>query len=161
MPEGCDAPGRINGRCVGHRIEIDAPPELVWDFIADFEGWSAWNPLYTATSGRAEPGMTISFTVQLQGMKPNAGKATVQTLRRGELLEYGLTSFAGLLKAQRFIEVEEISPTRCTVRNGEILGGPMGRVVARAVGEKVGAGLEGMNRALKDIAERKWTGRPV
>jgi len=160
MPEGCDPPGRLQGICVGHRIEIDAPPELVWDFIADFQGWDAWNPLYIRTRGRAIEGEKLNFTVSLEGMKPRAGSAQVTCVRPGELLEYQVSTMAGLVKAQRFVAVEELSPTRCAVANGEIMAGPVGKLIARSVGSKVGKGLEGMNRALRQIAERKWSAQP-
>lgn len=160
IPSGPQAPGRIKGGCVGHRVEIDAPPELVWDFIADFEGWQSWNPLYVETHGKAEPGQKLHFTVRLEGLKPQKGGAKVTALRPNELLEYEISSFGGLLKTQRFVEVEELSPTRCAVTNGEIMGGPLGGLVARAIGGKVGKGLQGMNEAMKRVAERKWHGRP-
>jgi hypothetical protein len=66
---------------------------------------------------------------------------------------------AGLIQALRFIELEELSPTRCRVANGEIMGGPAGRLVSRMVGEKVTQGLMDMNAALKAVSERKWRGR--
>lgn len=160
LPSDPDEPGRIRGRCVGHRIEIDAPPELVWDFIVDFEGWDSWNPLYIATSGWADPGQMLRFTVSLDGLKPQKGKARVKTVRANELFEYGISSFGGLLKVHRFIEVEEVSPTRCAVVNGEIMGGPLGALLSRSLGDKVGKGLQGMNKALRKVAERKWNGRP-
>lgn len=158
LPEGLAAPGRMNGHCVGHRIEIDAPPELVWDFVADFEGWPDWNPLYVETSGRAEPGERIRFVVQLEGLKPQKAQARMVTIRSPELLEYRTANLGGLVKAFRFVEVEELTPTRCAVINGEILGGPLGSFVHRTVGTKVGKGLEAMNRALRRIAELKWNG---
>lgn len=160
LPSGQQAPGRLKGNCVGHRVEIDAPPELVWDFIADFDGWASWNPLYVATHGKAELGQKLRFTVRLEGLKPQKGAAKVTALHPNELLEYAMTSFGGLLKTQRFIEVEELSPTRCAVTNGEIMGGPLGALVSRAIGGKVGKGLQGMNEAMKRVAERKWNGRP-
>lgn len=155
----CDEPGRIKGRCVGHRITIEAPPELVWDFVADFQGWSSWNPFYSDTLGSADEGGTVHFAVHLEGLKPQKNKAQVSKVRPNELLEYRLSSFGGLVKAFRFIEIEELSPIRCRVGNGEILGGPLGPVIARAVGPKVAAGLRDMNEALKAIAERKWRGQ--
>lgn len=161
LPEGTEAPGRIAGRCVGHRIEIDAPPELVWDFVADFEGWSGWNPLYVETAGRAEVDGQIRFAVLLEGLKPQKGSARVVTVRPTECLEYMMSSFGGLVKAFRFVEIEEISPTRCIVTNGEIMGGAMGGVIAKVMGRKIGKGLAGMNDALKRMAELKWSGRPV
>jgi uncharacterized protein YndB with AHSA1/START domain len=155
-----DEPGRIKGHCVGHRITIEAPPELVWDFVADFEGWKSWNPLYSHTSGLAEEGETLRFCVNLAGRKPQKGKAQVHTVRQNELLEYGLSNLAGLVKVFRFIEVEELSPVRCRVINGEITGGPLRGPVSRARGERAAQGLRVMNVALKKVAERKWRGRP-
>lgn len=160
LANGSDAPGRPRGACVGHRVQIAAPPELVWDFIADFQGWQGWNPLYTATGGRAEVGQSVTFTVKLEGVKPQAGKAQVITIRPNELLEYRLSKFGGLLKAFRFVELDELSPTRCAVSNGEIMAGPLGGLLTKAIGAKVGKGLEAMNLALKAMAERKWMGRP-
>lgn len=160
MPEGRDAPGRINGCCVGHRIEIDAPPELVWDFVGDFEGWDSWNPLYVRTRGSAEPGQKLGFTVRLEGLKPQNGTAQVKAVQAPELLEYSISSMGGLVRIMRFVEIEEISPTRCAVTNGEIMGGALGGLIARAVRDKVGKGLQGMNEALQAIAERKWSSRP-
>ncbi|HUD27715.1 MAG TPA: SRPBCC domain-containing protein [Novosphingobium sp.] len=151
--------GRIRGTCVGHRIEIAAPPELVWDFVADFEGWQGWNPLYVESRGRAEPGGTIRFKVALEGMKAQASAAKVLVVEANERLEYTISGLGGLLKTYRFIEIDELSPTACAVTNGEIMGGPLGGIVSRALAEKVGKGLHGMNEALRRVAERKWQGR--
>jgi hypothetical protein len=152
-------PGRFKGRTAGHRIEIAAPPELVWDIVSDFEGWPSWNPLYIATRGHAEPGGTLRFSVRLEGMKPQNGTAHVVTVRPGELLEYRISGLGGLVRNFRFVEIEELSPTRCAVTNGEVIGGPLGGLLFKAMGMKVGKGLEGMNLALRSLAERKWNGQ--
>lgn len=157
----CDDPGRLRGRCVGHRITIEAPPELVWDFVADFQGWSSWNPLYGDTAGTAEVGEPLRFTVHLAGMKPQRGKAVVRKVEADTLLEYAVSSLGGLVKAFRYVEIEELSPVRCRVVNGEIMGGLLGGLVYRAVRAKVGEGLKAMNEALQRVAERKWRGRPA
>lgn len=149
----------MSTHCSERRIEIDAPPELVWDFIADFEGWAEWNPLYVQTSGRAEPGERIRFAVKLEGLKPSKGSATIVTVNPPELLEYAMSNLGGLIKVRRYVAVEEVSPTRCIVVNGESMSGPAGALVYRAVGGKVAKGLEAMNEALRQMAERKWAGR--
>jgi len=158
MPEGLKAPGRIDGRCIGHRIEIEAPPELVWDFVADFEGWDAWNPLYPSTSGAAEEGAMLRFTAKLPGSKPRPGKAQVRTVRPQSLFEFGLRSLGGLLQVLRFVEVHEVSQTRSVVVNGDIWGGPLGRILLPRMIQPLGEGLEAMNLALRQVAERKWRG---
>lgn len=159
LPDDDGMSGRPRGRCIGHRIEIAAPPELVWDFVADFEGWQDWNPLYVESRGRAEPGSTVRFKVKLEGMKPQGGSAKVLLLEAGERLEYAMSGLGGLLKTHRFVDIEELSPTTCAVTNGEIMAGPLGGAVSRALGEKVGKGLEVMNEALRRVAERKWRAR--
>lgn len=157
---GCeDVAGRPRGPCLGHRIEISAPPELVWDFIADFEGWQGWNPLYVESRGRAEPGGTVRFKVRLEGMKPQESTARILVVETNERLEYAMSGLGGLLKTHRFVEIEELSPTACAVTNGEIMGGPLGGLVSRALGDKVGKGLTAMNEALRQVAERKWRAR--
>lgn len=152
-------PPRPRGRCVAHRVEIAAPPELVWDFIADFEGWQGWNPLYVESRGRAEPGATITFKVRLEGMKPQAGTARVIVAEPHERLEYAITAGAGLLRTYRFVEIEELFPTACAVTNGEIMAGPLAGLVGRVLGDRVDKGLQAMNEALRRVAERKWQGR--
>ncbi|MFC0204514.1 SRPBCC family protein [Novosphingobium soli] len=159
MAEAGEREGRMRGRSVGHRIEIDAPPELVWDFIADFEGWQGWNPLYVETRGRAEPGATLHFQVRLPGMKPQRARARVLACEPEQRLEYLVSGLGGLVRTQRVVALEELSPTRCAVLNLEIMGGLLGGVLSRMLGEKVGQALEGMNAALRTIAERKWRGQ--
>ncbi len=149
-------PGRPKGRSFGGYVEIDAPADFVWSIAGDWQGWSAWNPLYTSTSGEPRVGNEIEFTVALPGMKPSRGKATVFTYRPDGVLEYGLTNMAGLLRAFRFVEIEVLGPARCGVANGEIMSGPLGALVGMAAGPKVGEGLRAMNAKLKEIAEARW-----
>ncbi|MBB4857505.1 hypothetical protein HNO88_000812 [Novosphingobium chloroacetimidivorans] len=156
----CDDPGRLRGRCIGHRVTIEAPPELVWDFVADFQGWSSWNPLYGDTIGLAEEGQPLRFTARLAGMKPRKGRAVVRKVETDTTLEYAISGLGGLAKVYRYVEIEELSPIRCRVVNGEIMGGPLGGALYRAFAAKAGEGLEAMNEALKHVAERKWRGRP-
>lgn len=153
-----ETPGRIKGRCFDDVVTIEAPPELVWDFIADFAGWDSWNPLYAQTSGSAEEGETIAFTTSVPGLKPQTVRAEVRAVLPDELLEFTSATRGGLIKSLRYVELDEISPTRCTVTSAQIVGGPLGRFAARALGERIQEGLAAMNLALKSIAERKWRG---
>lgn len=155
-----NGPGGSKGRVLGHRITIEAPPELVWDFVADFEGWASWNPLYSDTSGTAEDGETLRFVVRRDGLKPRKGRAHVSRVRPHALLEFRQSSMAGLIQVHRHVEIEELSPTRCRVVAAEIVGGPLGALVSRTLGPRIAGGMKAMNAALKQVAERKWRGRP-
>lgn len=145
------APRRPVGPTAAHTIEIAADAGAVWAILVDFAGWGAWNPLYVRTDGRLEPGTSLAFTVAVPGLKPMAGKAVVYRVEQPRLIEYGVPG--ALLKAFRYIDITQTAPDRCTVANGEIMTGPLGRIVARFLGPKVAVGLQAMNEALKAKAE--------
>ena len=63
-------------------------------------------------------------------------------------------------KVLRFTKIEELSPTRASVVNGAIMGGPLGAIRSRMLGDKVSCELECMNAALKIMAERMWQRSP-
>ena len=140
-------------RGVGDTIEITASADAVWAVIADLESWGSWNPLYTSASGRPVVGTQLALTIALDGMKPQQARATVVSAEPGALLEYEVVNLAGLVRAFRFIEIAPRGPARCTVANYEIMSGPIGNLLARAIGDKVGQGLAAMNLALKARVE--------
>lgn len=146
-------PGRPRGTCCGGYVEIDAPIATVWSFIGDWQGWGAWNPLYTHTAGEPREGAQVDMTVAVPGLKPMEVVATVYTYRAPTLFEYGLSKFGGLLRGFRFVELSEIAPGRCGVANAEIMSGPIGWLAARAAGARVAGGLKAMNAKLKELAE--------
>jgi len=156
LQQAARKPGRPKGTCVGGYLEIDAPTKVVWEILGDWQGWGAWNPLYTRTAGELREGAEIDMTVAVEGMKPMDTIATVFTVRPGECMEYGLSKAGGLLRAFRFAEIEEIGPNRCAIANGETMSGPVGWLVARIAGAKVGQGLQAMNAKLKQLAEERW-----
>ena len=141
------------GRCAEHRIAIAAPAEAVWATLIDFTGWGEWNPLYVETAGALLVGTEITMTVQLAGMKPQHARATVRTLEPPALIEYAMSQLGGLLRAFRYIELIPTGAASCRVANGEIMSGPIGKLVARLMGAKVREGLRGMNEALKRRVE--------
>ena len=154
-PEPDGALDRPSRHCAEHCIGISAPADKVWQLVSDFAGWERWNPLYVETGGTAKVGETVHFTVVLQGMKPQKGKATVQAVKAPSLLEYGTRAFGGLVRATRYVEIRPLGEERCTVLNGEHMGGLLGPLIYMAVGEKVRLGMKGMNEALKALAENK------
>jgi hypothetical protein len=164
MPVGGDLPkgkGGIppykgpKGVRAEHRIGVHAPAQAIWEIIRDLEHWREWNPLYPEASGEIHIGATLDMTVQLPGMKPQAMRATVLDWVPNEQLHYEVKALGGLVRAIRFIEIEQLAPESCIVSNGEIMGGFLGRSVARQVGSRVLKGLRLMNEALKDRAEAR------
>ena len=121
--------------------------------LADFAAWPAWNPVYVETEGSLASGATIAVVVALPGMKPVRARATVTGMEPPRLIEYSMREVGGLLRVCRYIEITATSPDSCRVANGEIMGGPIGKLLARVVARKVRAGLKAMNEGLKARAE--------
>jgi hypothetical protein len=143
----------VRGQCCEQRVAISAPVEAVWGVLSAFSAWPAWNPLYVETAGTLAPGEVIAMTVLLPGMKPQRTHATVTAFEPPKLIEYSMRHLGGLIRVCRYIEVTATGPASCRVANGEIMGGPMGRLLARAVSGKLRQGLKAMNEGLKVTAE--------
>jgi hypothetical protein len=157
-PKGGGAPAAAGPRGVRieHRIGVQAPAEVIWELIYDIDRWGDWNPLYPEAGGTIRIGETIGMTVALPGARPQKTRATVLEWVPNEQLHYQSTALAGLVRATRYVEIEQLAPESCIVSNGEIIGGFLGTSVARGVGAKVYKGLRGMDEALKEQAETRW-----
>lgn len=46
-------------------ILIDAPPEKVWETLADTDHWREWNPVIPSLRGELRPGAIVNFTIVL------------------------------------------------------------------------------------------------
>ena len=150
---------KVRGQCCEQRVAISAPAEAVWEVLADFADWPKWNPLYVETDGILAPGEAITVSVVLPGMKPQKAHFTVTEFERPKLIEYSAKHLGGLMRVCRYIEIVATSATSCRVANGEIMGGPLGRLVARLVSGKVRAGLKGMNEGLRARSEQPAASR--
>jgi hypothetical protein len=139
-----------------HRIGVQAPPETIWEIVSDLERWGEWNPLYPHASGQIRIGAPLEMTVQLPGLKPQPLRATVLEWVPNEQLHYQVTALGGLVRAIRYIEIEQLAEASCIISNGEIMGGLLGPSVAKSVQGKVFRGLRLMNEALKERAEARW-----
>jgi len=141
--------------CVLSAVEVSADAEKIWAEIDQFDQWDTWNPLYVESTGTLGEGNTLQFSVAIPGMSPQQGKAVVAELQPGEFVRYEIKTMGGLVKGTRFIEVQQLSPGRCLVANGEIMGGALGPILCRFMGERVRQGLENMNVALKARLENE------
>ncbi|OBH17775.1 MULTISPECIES: SRPBCC family protein [unclassified Mycobacterium] len=59
-------------------VEIDAPPQLVWDVFSDVEHWPEWTASVTSLVGRDGPALGIGkrFTIKQPGMSKLVWKVT-------------------------------------------------------------------------------------
>ena len=59
-------------------IEIDAPPQLVWDVFSDVERWAEWTASVTSLVGRDGPDLAVGkrFAIKQPGMQKLVWRVT-------------------------------------------------------------------------------------
>ncbi len=59
-------------------IEIDAPPQLVWDVFSDVERWPEWTASVTSLVGQDGPALAVGrrFAIKQPGMQKLVWKVT-------------------------------------------------------------------------------------
>jgi hypothetical protein len=147
------AGGRPDGAAIEDSIVIEASAEAIWAVLADVDGWGRWNPVYPEAHGTIAPGGSIAMTIRLPGMKPQKSVAKVFRCVPGREVQFGASVFGGLLRATRYIEIEQQAPRRCTIVNGEAFAGLLGGLMARRIGPRIAEGLRLASAGLKRAAE--------
>lgn len=140
------------GPGVEDRVTIAAPAERIWRVLEAVNSYGDWNPLYVEANGALRVGERLHMAVALEGMKPQQASAVVQKVEPHRFIQYQTSNLGGLVRATRYIALQPMA-AGIEVINGEIMSGPIGRLLGRAMGEKVRIGLAGMNAALKNRVE--------
>jgi hypothetical protein len=155
-PTGAAPAKPPSGVNIEHRIGIQAPPEVIWQVIADLPGWELWNPTYPKAAGEIRIGGQLEVTLALPGQQPQVLRPTVLEWVPNEQLHWKLTMLGGLIRNIRYIEIETLADASCIISNGEIIGGLMGGSVARRMGRSIHRGFAAMSEALKARAEAQY-----
>ena len=137
-----------------NEIDIDAPPEVVWDVLLDFGRYSEWNPFIVEVLGTGEPGAKLRARLSPPGGRVVTVKPTVTEVVAPRTLEWlGRLGFPGLFDARHRFELHDSSNgTRLVQR--EVFTGIVVPVFARTLEEHTAQGFVAMNAALKWRAER-------
>ena len=100
-------------------MEIEAPPERVWDVLADFESYAEWNPFMESVTGQALPGAWLRISLRGRGGHRLRFKARVLACQRPSVLAWegrGWAWWPGLLHGERQITIEPIPGGRSRVQ---------------------------------------------
>ncbi len=102
-------------------IDIAAPPDVVWEHLADFESYPDWNPFILWAEGDLVEGGTVRFGIPTQ---KNPLTATVLSVKPGEALIWAAKSVPGVQpKYIRRLEAVDAQTTRFI--NREEFSGPL------------------------------------
>src|SRR3954453_13176582 len=70
------------------RIEIDAPPQRVWEVLGDLTAYREWNPFILEAAGEIRAGERLTLRMQPVGGRPMTLRPTVTEVRDGEVLRW-------------------------------------------------------------------------
>ncbi|ATC34037.1 SRPBCC domain-containing protein [Caulobacter vibrioides] len=146
-------------RAVEHRIGVQAPAEVVWEVVSDFEGWAQWNPLYRKAEGVMKVGSTLVLEQHLPGQAPTVIQPVVQDWVPYEQLHWRSSRLGGFVTAIRYLEIESMGPASATFSNGELFMGLLLRFVSRDERRQLKAAFTQMGEAVRDRAEAIWSER--
>jgi hypothetical protein len=134
-------------------IEINAPPEKVWEVLSATDAYPDWNPFIRSIAGRLEQGKTIQVSLSLPGGGSFGFKPLILRASFPEIRWKGKFLLGGLFDGEHYFRVESVSPNITRFLHGEQLSGVLVGLLSGAL-EKTKRGFESMNEALKKIAER-------
>lgn len=140
-------------------IEIDAPTEVVWDILTDFESYPAWNPFIRHARGEAREGARLEVTIQPPGgraitFRPRVLKASP----RRSLRWLGTVVMSGLFDGEHRFTLDAAGDGRTRFRQAERFTGVLVPVLGWTLNRTL-EGFELMNRALKARAEQRHAPR--
>ena len=141
---------------IEHRIGVQAPAEVIWEIMADFDSWSEWNPLYPKAEGVLRIGEILNLTLALPGEAPQIIQPEIVDWVPNDQIHWKLSMLRGLVRSVRFIEIEILGPTNCIISNGEIFQGLLGPSVAQSKRRAIRQGFTQMGEALAARAEATW-----
>jgi len=138
---------------VRSEIEIQAPPERVWQILTDFDKWSEWNPSLYRASGTAALGEQVTITFKGPGSKETNLCCTIQTLEKGRKWMWNFHAIAPFLfRGEHSFAIESSDGNRVRFEQREVF---KGLLVTFLVNEaETLRGYKAMDSALKARAEQ-------
>lgn len=144
---------------VEHRIGVAAPPDVIWDILADLSGWTVWNPLYPKAEGRLLIDAKLQLEQKLEGEAPRRIEAQVVDWVPNSQIHW--REKGTLQSATRYLEIEKLTEEGCIFSNGVLVEGPMARYASKRGKARLRAGFTAMGEAMKARAEAAYAGRRV
>jgi uncharacterized protein YndB with AHSA1/START domain len=131
------------------QIEIEAPPETVWEVLATFDDWPSWNPDVKSMSidGPVAPGTEFRWKAG-----PGTITSTLQHVDRPRLI-----AWTGRTLGVKAFHIWRLEPRdgKTFVRTEETFDGLIARLFRGRMRKTLAEGLESGLRHLKAEAERR------
>ena len=131
-------------------VEIQAPPQRVWEVLTDFSAYHEWNPFITSVSGDLLVGKTLAVTISPpEGKEANFFPRVLVCEKPRELRWLGQFWIRGLFDGEHFFQCQEGSQANHTrFVHGEDFRGLFVKYAGQRL-TQVARGFVYMNQALK------------
>ncbi len=139
-------------------IDINAPPQCVWDVLIDFASWGEWNPFIPVIAGKLEAGERLQITVSPPGIKPMEFKPRVFVVRPGREIIWGGSFLLFVYRGDHAMALDLLPGGGTRFRQCERFRGPMVLFMGRMF-RPTEQGYHEMNRALKERVEGRARNR--
>jgi hypothetical protein len=145
--------GGIEPRRLVTEVEIDAPPEAVWDVLTDLDAYETWNPFIVEGSGNVVEGESLHLRMRPPGGKAMRFKPTVTAADRATRFEWlGHVAAPGLFDGRHRFELRA-QRGGTTLVHSEEFSGVLVPMLMKLLDEKTRSGFEAMNVAMKERVE--------
>jgi len=135
-------------------VEIEAPPERVWEELTAFDSYPDWNPFIRRLRGRAARGERLEGRVQPPGSRGTTFKPEVLVAEKGRELRWrGRFLVPGLFDGEHYFLIEPRDENRVRFVQGEKFSGLLVPLLWKGLSANLLRGFEEMNQALKERAE--------
>lgn len=137
-------------------IIIDAPAQVIWDQLMDFDSYHQWNPFIQSIvgSGQLAVGSRITARIKAGDQKAQTFKPEVKVLEPAKEFRWlGSLGIKGIFDGEHYFQLAEITPTQTRFIHGEHFSGILRGLILKMMGEDTHKGFEAMNEALKKRCE--------
>lgn len=149
-------------REINTEIEIDAPAEVVWQVLTDFDAYPAWNPFVREAEGEVREGARLRVRLQPAGGKPMTFRPVVTHVAPPHTFRWkGRSLIPGLFDGEHIFEIEPLGPDRVRLVHREEFSGLLVPVLWKSLNLPTWKGFEAMNAVLKRRAEAIHQGKEV
>lgn len=143
---------------IDRQLQIDAPPELVWEVITDFARYPDWNPFLLKCESTLKPGDPIDLRVRIFSI-PQPQREWIHEHVPGRRFAYHMAPVPlGTLSSLRSHEVEAAGGGTRYHSHFE-LNGWMAPVVKFLLGSRLEKGFAGMTEGIQKRAQALWAQR--
>jgi hypothetical protein len=137
-------------------IEIDAPPNIVWEVLTEFDRFHLWNPFICSIDGNAALGNKLVVRIEPPGGKVMTFRPVVLTADPGtELRWLGRVIFPGIFDGEHRFQIESLGDRQVRFIHSERFSGLLVPFFWRSLDTQTRRGFEAMNQALKLRSEQR------